>query len=759
MSVSVSTTAGNQVTVTVDGATQLSFTTEESSINVVNGDTSSISVTNQGPKGDVGPQGPQGETGAGVAAGGTENKFLQKNSATDYDTKWSAYTLPGADGTDGQVITTDGAGTLSFGKAVAEHVHLLIRNDEGTTINAGTPIYSKGEIGGSERILVGIADASDPSKMPAIGIAETTLNTTDAKDGYGIITGVFNTNVSGFTGLSEGDILYVSNSGGGLTQTKPTGTYLIQNVGIVLKTNGTILQGLQVSCIGRANDVPNIPNGQAWIGNASGVATPTTLATVATTGAYSDLSGTPTIPSGDVVDDTTPQLGGDLDVNGNKITSASNGNITIDPDGTGAIIMKSDDIQFDGGGVFGGQIKLYESDIVGSNFIGLKAPLSVTSDTTFELPNGDGTGGQALTTSGLGTLSWSDVIGPNSPTVNGVLSVEEGGADTGRIALYDIDGSNYVIVKAPDVISSNVIFVLPAADGSANQVLKTDGSGNLSFVDQTTDTNTNLGNSDLTLTAPRVVDMGSYSVDFQSGSATKFKIFNTGLAQGTGRFTVAGNGSAGGALRVGDASGAANIIALQHPNSGTGYNLKLPTADGSAGQVLKTDGSGNLSFGDRSNKITQVFNMNFFDDIATTKHYLPWKDINEQTLNYQDESAFLMPFDGRIVSVSLKITSLTGSGDITVGVETVPTGSNIFVGGSWTVEETETLSATATDDHHTFHFVFDNASHFEAGDSVALTMQTPVDIMGNSYIYVTAVVEWDTSSTLGSSSTEHESNP
>jgi hypothetical protein len=32
MSVSVSTTAGTQVTVTVDGATRLSFTTEESSI-------------------------------------------------------------------------------------------------------------------------------------------------------------------------------------------------------------------------------------------------------------------------------------------------------------------------------------------------------------------------------------------------------------------------------------------------------------------------------------------------------------------------------------------------------------------------------------------------------------------------------------------------------------------------------------------------------------------------------------------------------
>lgn len=36
-----------------------------------------------------------------------------------------------------------------------------------------------------------------------------------------------------------------------------------------------------------------------------------------------------------VVDDTTPQLGGDLDVNGNDIVSVSNGNINIAPNGTG----------------------------------------------------------------------------------------------------------------------------------------------------------------------------------------------------------------------------------------------------------------------------------------------------------------------------------------------------------------------------------------------------------------------------------------
>ena len=38
-----------------------------------------------------------------------------------------------------------------------------------------------------------------------------------------------------------------------------------------------------------------------------------------------------------VVEDITPQLGGALDVNGQTITSASNGDIVMDPDGTGQL--------------------------------------------------------------------------------------------------------------------------------------------------------------------------------------------------------------------------------------------------------------------------------------------------------------------------------------------------------------------------------------------------------------------------------------
>ena len=57
---------------------------------------------------------------------------------------------------------------------------------------------------------------------------------------------------------------------------------------------------------------------------------------------------------------------------------------------------------------------------------------------------------------------------------------------TGEVKLFDSDNSNYVSIKSPATVGSNQTFVLPDADGSANNALKTDGSGNLGFVDVTT---------------------------------------------------------------------------------------------------------------------------------------------------------------------------------------------------------------------------------------------------------------------------------
>jgi len=53
---------------------------------------------------------------------------------------------------------------------------------------------------------------------------------------------------------------------------------------------------------------------------------------------FTELFGA-TAEANDLVEDGTPQLGGDLDVNGYAIISSSNGNITISPNGTGNLIL------------------------------------------------------------------------------------------------------------------------------------------------------------------------------------------------------------------------------------------------------------------------------------------------------------------------------------------------------------------------------------------------------------------------------------
>jgi hypothetical protein len=51
----------------------------------------------------------------------------------------------------------------------------------------------------------------------------------------------------------------------------------------------------------------------------------------------------------------------------------------------------------------------------------------------------------------------------------------------GDLRLGDSDNSNYVALHAPTTVASNYTLTLPATTGTANQVLQTDGSGNLSF--------------------------------------------------------------------------------------------------------------------------------------------------------------------------------------------------------------------------------------------------------------------------------------
>jgi hypothetical protein len=86
-----------------------------------------------------------------------------------------------------------------------------------------------------------------------------------------------------------------------------------------------------------------------------------------------------------------------------------------------------------------------------------------------------------LTTTATGTvLTLTDSV--STSTVNLIIDNQK----EIRFRETTANGTNYVALKAPASLGSDVTFTLPSADGTANQVLKTDGSGVLSFATAST---------------------------------------------------------------------------------------------------------------------------------------------------------------------------------------------------------------------------------------------------------------------------------
>ena len=158
----------------------------------------------------------------------------------------------------------------------------------------------------------------------------------------------------------------------------------------------------------------------------------------------------------------------------------------------------------------------------------------------------------------------------------------------------------------------------------------------------------------------------------------------------------------------------------------------------------------------QTGKHKQVFPMNFVDDLGTTKHFMPFVTNIEQVQSYQEEACMVMPTDGRVVSVTVHYSQMHGSdGNITVGIETSPCGQSYA--NTWDIEETAVLAATVADDHHVFHFAFDNAKHFESTDKMAISIQQSADMQNASrFFWVTAVVEYDWSTFLAGSNPGQE---
>jgi hypothetical protein len=176
----------------------------------------------------------------------------------------------GSPGTAGQVLSSTGAQTewidSSASALTAESIVQPIIAD-GALVK-GDPVYITGFNNGQNKNIVAKADSSDPAKMPVVGISDGAYANNGAgfMTAFGSFNGAFDT-TGGAENWSVGDIIYVK-PGGGLTNIKPGGTDLVQNIAIVSRVQQNTGE-LEVIALGRTNDVPNLPTGRLFVGTAT----------------------------------------------------------------------------------------------------------------------------------------------------------------------------------------------------------------------------------------------------------------------------------------------------------------------------------------------------------------------------------------------------------------------------------------------------------------------------------------------------------
>jgi hypothetical protein len=161
-------------------------------------------------------------------------------------------------------------------------------------------------------------------------------------------------------------------------------------------------------------------------------------------------------------------------------------------------------------------------------------------------------GSIAMTTDG--GINFSDssstgiIFNPASTSYIGLV----GQTAATTLRFYEDSGTNYVAFKANTTIASDVTWTLPIADGSANQVLKTNGSGVLSWT--TVSSGASNEKETFTLSAGDItngyVDLANVartdSIDFVisglvSREGTDYTVSYTGGAGGNTRITFSGH--------------------------------------------------------------------------------------------------------------------------------------------------------------------------------------------------------------------------
>jgi hypothetical protein len=405
----------------------------------------------------------------------------------------------------------------------SDTIEELCKNGTGSTILKGTPVYQTGTSGNFMEIAP--ADASSAATMPAVGVLGEDL--TAGSEGALILMG----RISGVdtSAFSEGDIIYVA-SGGGYTNTRPTGqTVLVQNLGRVTKVDASNGGGVVMGS-GRANDVPNLTDGNVFIGNASG--TYDKRAIVAAD--VSDLTATATELN--YTDGVTSSIQTQLD---SKLPSSS---YTASD-----VLTKIKTVDGSGSGLdadlLDGQQGSYYTDYTDTAIANLVDSAPATLDTLNELAAALGDDPNFATTV---TNSIATKAPLASPTFTGTVTAD-------GLSLGDDDKATFG--------NSNDLEIYH--DGS-NSYISDVGTGSLRILAQ----------------------------DFRVRTADNAGQIITGFDGGQVNLYYNSD------LKLGTTSTGIDVTGTVTADSLTVGAVAYTATDGTAGQVLTTDGSGNATFAD-----------------------------------------------------------------------------------------------------------------------------------------------------------------
>jgi hypothetical protein len=361
MSVSVSTTAANQVSVSVDGTTQLSFTTQESSVSVTEAAAISVTVSEKGPKGDTGATGAQGPTGA-TGPAGADGKSYTISCVDGDNSDEEKIRLTDNDGTTDDVVLEAGTG-LSIARSGDKITFTNTVTDTDTVLTSEQVQDIVGAMftGNTETRISATYEDSDGTIDLVVDdmTADTQLTTEQVQDIVGaMLTGNTETRISVTYEDSDGTIDFVVDD---MTANTQLSTEEVQDIVGAMFTGNTetrisatyedsdgtidlVVDAIPVDLTSdgagtiHANNVPTL--NQSTTGNA---ATATALATARAINGV-DFDGTAAITvtaAGSTLSDTVPVSKG-----GTGATTLT-GNALLTGNGTAAITAESN-LAFDG---------------------------------------------------------------------------------------------------------------------------------------------------------------------------------------------------------------------------------------------------------------------------------------------------------------------------------------------------------------------------------------------------------------------------